>query len=774
MFKSLQSKLVVIFVGLFLLVQALTLVSAYTIAKKNIIGLIQSELFIGERVFHQLLQQRFRQLATSASILATDFAFRQAIATEDYPRVLSVIQNHGAIIRADRVALISLEGKIIADTMQPSLREQFFAYPELLEQAQQKTGLSLIITEQQQAYQTVIVPILAPLPIAWVQLSFVIDDQWAMTLKELCGLEVSLLDKEQVLFASTLSAKQQAYLQQILSQQDLPYNSSTILNLQDQPYVSLIAQGNNLQTSGILAVLQTSLIETTEPYRFLFYLLLLISAVGFLIVLLGSRWLARDITLPIQQLVLVASKVAHGEYQAITQIQQQDELGELTLAFNQMIHDLEQRENKVIYQAEHDPLTGLPNRLAFGKHMTDLIAINSNFAVALLKVNQFSQINNTLGHNIGDQLIREIGQQLQEYIGSNMMVAQLGDDQFILSLLQLEQYDIELQAKNILVQLSNPIIIENVVVDVDCSIGIALYPEHGETAEILLQKADIALHLAKANNQKIYFYDASQDNTNLLHLSLMSDLRQGMEHGDLELYYQPKVNVKSKQVTHVEALIRWNHKDTGFMPAGDFIPLAEQTGYVSKLTDWILKTAIQQHKIWLQQGVDITIAINLSAKDLLDKELPWRVMSYLQQAQVKASALVLEITESSIMQDVTQSMEVLSELHGMGIEVSIDDFGTGYSSMAYLKKLPVKELKIDKSFVLDMTDNKEDANIVDSIIGLGHSMGIKVIAEGVENEKTFRHLEQLGCDMVQGYYIARPLPLEKFNLWLEKSVWKKP
>jgi EAL domain-containing protein (putative c-di-GMP-specific phosphodiesterase class I) len=313
--------------------------------------------------------------------------------------------------------------------------------------------------------------------------------------------------------------------------------------------------------------------------------------------------------------------------------------------------------------------------------------------------------------------------------------------------------------------------ITDIPIRVETSIGVALYPEHGAEAGVLFRRADIAMNISKQAGVPYTVYDPAQDKHSPQRLALMGELHHAIEHNELLLFYQPKINLKTRRILGVEALVRWQHPYRGMIPPDQFILPAEQTGLIHPLTQWVLAAGMRQCKAWREAGMALTVSVNLSARNLLDMKLPGQVAELLRMTGVSAEWMTFEITESAIMADPVRALEILNMLHEMGIRFSIDDFGIGYSSLAYLKKLPVDEIKIDKSFVINMIKNLSDAVIVRSTIELVHNIGLRVVAEGVENKDLWDRLSALGCDMAQGYYMCRPLPAEELTRWLSESPW---
>ncbi len=428
------------------------------------------------------------------------------------------------------------------------------------------------------------------------------------------------------------------------------------------------------------------------------------------------------------------------------------------------------------YQAFHDGLTSLPNRALFLDRLSHAIACshrdNLPFAIMLLDLDRFKEVNDTLGHNVGDQLLQEVGSRLAEVMRETDTVARLGGDEFVIILQHINLENVPGVAEKLLQVLNRPFRLADQVVDMSASFGLAYYPEHGNDSVSLLQKADVAMYAAKRGKSGYAIYSGEQQQGSRTDLAFRSELLKAIAGDELVLHYQPKIDFRSGKVASVEALVRWQHPERGFLMPDMFIPLAEQTGMVNHLTLWVLKHALQQCVELNKAGTNITMAVNLSAHSLHDLRLPGEVARLLDRARIRPDLLILEITESAVMSDPAEALEVLQILDRMGVMLSIDDFGTGYSSLAYLTKLPVDEIKIDKSFVLGMEQDLQAAVIVRSTIEMGHSLGKLVVAEGVATLDMWNQLAEWGCDIAQGYYMSKPLPADQLMRWLHESRWK--
>lgn len=431
-----------------------------------------------------------------------------------------------------------------------------------------------------------------------------------------------------------------------------------------------------------------------------------------------------------------------------------------------------QAEQTIRRMAFYDLLTGLPNRSHFRNQAQQAIqaGIREGRPAALLMMDlrRFKEVNDTLGHQHGDQFLQQVGARLREAMFQDDMVARLGGDEFGFLLPRLTTPgDIEIVARKILNALEEPIVIEEVPIVVETSLGAVIAPEHGTDADILLQHVDVAMYQARETGASYALYDSTRDPHNPRRLALMAELRQAIEGDQLQLHYQPKIALATGGMVGAEALVRWQHPKDGMIPPDQFIRSAENTGLIKPLTDWVLDTGLRQCASLLSNGAMQHLAVNVSARSLHDLRFPNLIGKLLKANGISPEKLMLEVTESAFMVDLQRTVETLAALNHMGILISIDDFGTGFSSLNYIKKLPVNEIKIDRSFVADMTSNENDLSIVRSIIELGHNLGLKVVAEGVETKAILDSLVLLGCDYCQGYYTSHPLPYEGFMAWTD-------
>jgi len=417
------------------------------------------------------------------------------------------------------------------------------------------------------------------------------------------------------------------------------------------------------------------------------------------------------------------------------------------------------------YQALHDSLTGLPNRAMLHRATADTLRANNGkkgLALLLLDLDKFKEVNDTLGHRTGDQLLKLVAARLQATLMPfDALLSRLGGDEFAILLRDCASPETATDIAHILVAaLRQPLEVEGIFIELGGSIGVAVYPMHGGTSHALLRCADVAMYAAKAQGMGVSLYNNTYDAHNPRRLAMITDLGTAIRNKQLKVHYQPRYDLQQRQWRGCEALLRWQHPSLGFIPPCEFVQFAETSDLIRPLTLLVARGAIEQIRAWRDRGLNIAVSVNLSTRNLLDVTLPEALSGLLEEYGVPPSALELEITETALMTDPERAMQVVARIAELGMALSIDDFGTGYSSLAYLKRLPLHALKIDRSFVMDMLDDEQDAIIVRSTIGLAHSLGLRVIAEGVENSATLEQLREFGCDEVQGYLLGRPLPPE--------------
>ncbi len=778
---GLQSRLVTAIAGLLCVLQVATLAMVHVAGANTTRDHLASELVTGERVFNRILDQSTEQLAQGGRILSSDFAFREAIATKDHGTIVSALANHGARIKGDVMVLVGLDHRVIADTLPTTMAGHVFSLARLVTVAESKGSAAAMVRIDGAIYQMVVVPVLAPIPIAWVAIGTLIDDEDANDIKKLTGLQVSFLSRREdsgwMLQGTTLPDALRLGLLDAVSHltTDRPDGAITVA-LAGDDYLTLVSTENLSDDGHVVAILQRPLAEALKPFHQLQLQLLVVSLFALTLGIASSLLIARGIARPVRSLSTIARRIANGEYTDRLEIDRSDEIGDLAAAFAHMRDGITERESRILDLAYRDTLTGLPNRALFADRLQQAIAVSArlqrSLTVVMLDLDRFKYVNDVLGHHGGDLLLVEVSRRLQQVVRRESdTIARMGGDEFAVLLPTDGSGDVLGMVHKLQTCLDAPFQIEGHLVDARASLGVATYPEHGEDLVALLRHADSAMYLAKRHNTGYAIYDPRFDEDSRERLSLMSELRQAVEHDELVLYYQPKVDLADATRLQVECLVRWQHATRGFVPPDQFIPFAEQTGYISVITQWVIRSGLRQLRAWRDTGLDVDASINISTRDLMSANFVATLAGLLEAERCSAHWIVLEVTETSILDDPGHAEENIERLHAQGCRISIDDFGTGYSSLAYLKRLRVDELKIDKSFVMDMAADPGDAAIIRSTIELGHNMGLKVVAEGVETETALRQLQAMGCDLAQGYLMCRPLPADEVTRWLRESRW---
>ncbi|MDH5178355.1 MAG: EAL domain-containing protein [Gammaproteobacteria bacterium] len=500
----------------------------------------------------------------------------------------------------------------------------------------------------------------------------------------------------------------------------------------------------------------------------------LLAALAILFIIASYIVLDKSVLRPLSILTNALKAEAHNEtgypLPEVTNLETQH----LMEAFAEMRKQIHSRQRALEHQALHDNLTGLANRTLLLDRLNQAIQHakrhHTSVSLLIIDLDRFKEVNDTLGHQVGDHLLKEVGIRLTASLRQIDTVTRLGGDEFAILLPDDDEQQAAEVAQKILKILDQEFLIEDMGLFIGASIGIASCPHHSDNVQDLIKYADVAMYNAKRNKLGFAIYDAKRDPHSIDQLSLGSDLRGAPGTEAVKLVYQPKVNIKTGKLCGVEALFRWTHPTLGPVSAEEAIRTAEQTGYINTLTQWIIKEALQQHKQWREQGYAIHIAINLSAYSLQSDQTIAEFLDTLSPGSFQKQVLSFELTESAMMFDPEHAIRSLQRISDAGVSISIDDFGTGFSSFSYLKQMPVNELKVDKSFVVDMINNESDDSIVHSIIDLAHNLGLKVVAEGVENRQTWQRLKELNCDVVQGNYCCKPLPADELLDWCKQNT----
>ncbi len=765
---SLRKKILLSFLSLIIVSSIMTISSVLLATNNSVAEQAQEKLVVGQKVFEQLLELRGSQLFESAEVLTSDFGFKAAVLDQDQSTIRSVLDNHGARIGADVMMLVSLEGRLIASTRGVQVSKDF-PFKHLLSEAEDEGGLMRIVVLDGLPYQILMLPVLAPVTSAWTVVGFQIDDKLATQLKELTTLEVSFSgwdSNERRFEISTLDEHISSSMQVSEKQGDWLHTRHA-----GEDFLALVTSLVESEVYQVKAILTTSLSLAIAKFSPLKIQILLIASIALLLSVFIAFIIARNITRPVNTLVSAAERISSGDYRGRIGFDgyKKNEIGKLANSLSQMQKGIADREDKILYQVFHDTLTGLANRASIQEEIERRVEQSSDhsamFGLMQLNVRHFKQVNTTFGYHTGDQLLISIAKRIISLIDSGDIAARSGGDEFLLLLQGDDEAQIESRAKQVLNKLVEPYQINELNIPILFTTGIALYPDHGERPDLLMRRSDIALNEAAEHKVALVLYQSGTDEKHLKQTRLVNDLKVAIERGSLMMFYQPKLDVKQRKVTQVEALIRWIHPELGFISPEEFIGLAEQSGLMPPLTRWVISTVLREAESWKAQGIDLKMAVNLSAYDLANDDLPAFVAETLQKNNLSSSSLILEVTESAMIDEPTQALKVLNQLREQGIVLAIDDYGTGYSSLSQLKDLPVDELKIDMAFVLKLDESKYDQAIVRSTIEMAHQLGLTVVAEGVENRASWALLETWACDKLQGYYISRPQNSADFVVW---------
>lgn len=762
-FRSLKHRIAAVFIGLLVLVMAVILVLVSRSDERIVAAELGRELVAGSHIFSRLIEQNQRQLETAATVLSADFGFREAIATQDLPTMRSVLGNHGYRIGARVMMVVSPAGVVVAETPRHKAAPRPFPFPELLRDAENAgKSAGFKVMSDGQLYHTVLVPILAPRLIAWVAMGFPVDDAWARELSQMTGLAVSVVraDQSAAPLASSFAGALRAELPAALAAPGGD-GAQRMLNLGGERFQTLaVPLGGDVSV-----ILQRSLEQAEAPFRSMRMALFSIMLGGIVVFALGSLAFARRIAGPVNRLAEEARRIEAGDYAHAIPYLASDEIGQLAASFDRMREGIAAREGKIRRLAYEDELTGLPNRIFFIDAF-DKLPENARVAVAVLDLDRFALINSALGHPVGDRLLAEVGARLARLATRGILVARLWGDEFAFLLEDADQHAAREFSEILIGTLRQPIPLEDQRLDVDGSIGIALRPQDGGDAATLLRRAELAMYAAKRKHDGYAFASEIRSEPPYEQLSLIGKMRDALERREFVVYYQPKLDLVEGRICGAEALLRWQHPEEGLVPPMRFIPFAEQTGFIREITPWLIEHVAAQAVQWRQAGLTVMLSINLSTHDLLNPRLIEQMRRLVGLPGLPPHGLCLEITESALMEDPALALSHLSELANLGFKLSIDDYGVGQASLAYLKTLPVHELKIDQVFVTSVGTSPKDAAIVKSTILLGQALGLSIVAEGAESEADLAWLHSHGCDIAQGYGIARPMPAHELPGWI--------
>jgi diguanylate cyclase (GGDEF)-like protein len=746
---ALRTRIAVTFLLLLAAVLAAALCAVSATNSGNAEREVQRQLDVGASVFSRLLESNRRQLTQAAQAVAADYGFREAVASRDTDTLVSVLENSGKRIGAAMVVLTSLNGDVIAAS---GLHVKAGTpFPLSSEQRSNLAGDSAtsLMVDNGRMYQLVTVSVRSPLPVAWIAMGFELNDKAARELADITGLAV------------TLSVNSGGHWTEVVS--TVPAGAA-----HQSDVVTRRIEMSRWGNAEVVAVLSRSLADARAPFERLTKVLFLIGAISLIASALAAFWLARNITRPLQDLTQAVDQMRAGTYDVALSVQRRDELGVLAEGLQLMQTAVQSRDNSIRRLAYEDSLTGVMNRTAFGAALTEALkgADDRPIAVAVINLDRFRRINEHLGYSVGDAVLIKMAARLAAVPSVNSAVARLAADQFAAFTHLRNAQSLQAWGTSLIMALADPVFVEAQPIDITATLGLALAGQGAASADEVMRCADLALEHARREKRALAIYEEAIKPAARDQLSLLGELRRAVELDELRLFFQPKIELGSGRVTGAEVLLRWQHPTRGLLSPVDFIPFAEQTGFIRRLTRWTLDHSIAQGARWHNAGKALGLAVNISVDDIGDVRLDSRIASLLTKHQLPPQLLTVELTESGFIEDPTRALRMLEAISALGVSLSIDDFGTGYSSLSHLARMPVDELKIDRSFVQGLESDPEFGPVVRFAIDMGHGLGLKVVAEGIETEAAALRLREFGCDVGQGYLYAKPMPLAAFEAWL--------
>jgi len=766
MFRHLRTKLTVLYAGLFGAALILVSLAVYAAIASNAERVVRHELEASGTVFDRLWAMRSRQLEDGADLLSRDFGFREAVATGDSPTIVSAMDNLKRRFSIDRAFMVTVDGRVIGDDAE-ALAHDAPRLAAAFDAAEDPVGVVML---RGAPYQLMAAPVSAPDQTGWLVFAVRLDRAEMAGLERLSAIPLTAA----VLHRDTAVWRQDGPS----SERDRQRLSRFI----DEAVGKKLAEPQGLDETGgrslalvkrlptltrdtpAVLLLRYPLALALAPYRLLLAIVALAGIIGLVVVIWGSWVLARGVTRPISALDEAAHRLQRGEDAQVT-IETRDEIGRLAASFNTMATEIRDRERRITHLALHDGETGLPNRLALERVVEGFSDLPPGRAyVAALGLHRFDHLRGAIGYALAAQAVRMIGNRLAGLAPASG-VARVASDVLGFALIAEGPEAAADDAARLMAALEQPLNVGGDAIDVTLNLGLAPIVR-GAGPGAAIEQANIALDQARGGRRKVAFFDAEAYGDPASNLSLMSGMLEALEGGALELFYQPKFDIRRGAVTGLEALSRWRHPARGMLAPDLFIPMAEETGHIRTLTEWAVKRAIADQATLAKAGHTLEMAVNISGRTLGEPDFADFALA---QAREATGRLIFEITETAVIENPDVALAMLDRFAEAGIAISIDDFGTGLSSLAYLKRIRGQELKIDKSIVQDVTESQRDALIVRSTINLAHSLGLKVTAEGVETEACFSLLGAMGCDQAQGYLISKPLPLRELLTFLDRG-----
>lgn len=763
---SLNQSIFRLIVGIVLVTAAAILVNVWMAMTDHATKRLERDLRVAQNVLEQVLENRERQLFSSAEVLAADFGFKQAVATREAATISSVLQNHGERISADVMALVSLSGASITSTPESALPAGVFPAPDLIENVINDGGAVTMMMLNQRLYQVVMLTVDAPTPIAIALIGFEVDRSLVRHLKELTQLHTSISVIDGGVKQYEISTLPKGAKVSFMPAQKQMLWWLEQIALHDDEFVSREFPLDEGAVPRIVITLSESVHSLFSEFGRLLANISLIALASSAFALLFASLFSRKLALPLTRLAGFARQVSKGDYdRPIDTASNSVEFEYLATALSSMRDNIRDREQKITWQARHDDLTELYDRHHLGELVQEKLSAGQEFQVVVINIFGFRGINDVFGHQNGDNCLKVLAARLA---GQQGISARLTGGEMVWIPESAMAID-DLQA--VINHLQEPVDTGEVVIEPRLVVGTLDCPAHASSAEELFRRISIVIDEAATSRTYLLCYEAAMEERYLRRLSIITELKNTLTSAqhELSLVYQPKLDLRSGSITAAEALIRWNNAALGFVPPDDFIAVAEGAGLIEHITQWVLERAVNDVLLFRSEGIDLNIAINLSAKDLMNRQLADSIAARLTQAGLKSSAFSFEITEGDMVKDSAAAIAHLQTFRDSGFKLAIDDFGTGYSSMAYLQQFPVDTIKIDKAFVLNLDTRAGDQRIVKTVLELARGFNMTVVAEGVENAESLAMLKAWGCEFAQGYFVCKPAAPDQLISWLKEN-----
>ncbi len=762
-----QSLFQILFIGIFI-TASMILGNVWTVTSKTAFNQVTKNIEVANTVLDQLLQDRSEQLLNSARVLTDDFGFKQAVATGDIPTIQSVLQNHGQRIESYFMMLTDLSGKVLESQPGYFARGSEFPYPDIINTVLEEGGSENAIIVDGSLYQVIMLPVYAPNPIAIAGIGFMDGDEFLKQVKKIIQADIIVSSKRSVNGSHVVLHSSLPYIQaqRVINADRQTLNWFDVTFSRDTPYLTRDIKLPDTLSNEVSITLAVDVSTHFDNFTQLQFNILGISLLAIAGSMLLSMFMASRVNKPVASLVTAANHLADGNYeQSVKTSGHLQEINELSDAFVRMKDSIQSREQRILMQSRLDMLTRLYNRSYMEELIQQRLDAGESLQVIGINIRDFRTINDLYGYSNGDTCIISIAERIKRWRGT---AARLSGGELVwfanepLTDEQLETFHTILE---------QPVATQQLVMPIKLVFTVVNCPADADNAQDLFRRMNILLDEAEMGANWLLQFSSEIEQRYLRRLSIITELKEVLqsEQDELSLVYQPKISLNTRQVNGLEALIRWNSQRLGFIPPDEFIEIAEQAGFIEQVTDWVLNRVVADILILREHQIHIKPAVNLSTQDIQNRPLLERLIALLDANELSADNITLEITESDLVADAKIAIANLQFLQDKGFSIAIDDFGTGYSSLAYLKNLPVSAIKIDKAFVLNLSTDTEDQQIVHTVLSLSNIFDLEVVAEGVEDANAMEILAEWGCDTAQGYFISRPLPLSGLIDWLASS-----